>query len=182
MTGETWTRGDWMQTLSGRRYYPRNPSPDDIDPGDISHALSMLCRYAGHVERFYSVAEHSVLMSQAVAPEHALAALLHDATEAYLVDVPRPVKRYLPEYVVLEQMAWTAICMRFGLELDLPAEVKQADTRILIPERNTLMPRAERWAVDEDFEPLPVTIEGWDPTTAELRFSARFLHLLGVAA
>lgn len=178
----SWTRGDWMQTISGRRFYPTNPRSDEVNEHDIGHALSMLCRYAGHVVSFYSVAEHSVLMSQAVVPEHALAALLHDATEAYLVDVPRPVKRSLPDYVQMEELVWGAIAIHFGLELELPAEVKEADTRILIPERDRLMPNAERWDVDEDYEPLPVTIACWSPAEAERRFHERLLQLQAVAS
>src|SRR3954454_351254 len=115
-----WLRGDWMQTYSGRRFYPMNPRPSEIDPVDIAHALSLLCRYGGHVDRFYSVAEHCVLMSQAVAPENALAALLHDATEAYVCDVPRPLKRQLPGYAAIEAMVWLAIVARFDIALQLP--------------------------------------------------------------
>jgi hypothetical protein len=172
-----WLRGDWMQTYSGRRFYPMNPRPSEIDPVDIAHALSLLCRYGGHVDRFYSVAEHCVLMSNAVAPEHALAALLHDATEAYVCDVPRPLKAYLDAYREIEDHVWAAIAIRFGLALELPAEVKQADTRILLTERAALMPRAERWPVDDTHEALPVVIAGWDPVTAELAYAARLDQL-----
>lgn len=63
-TQEAWSRGDWMQTYTGRRFYPLDPRSDEIDPADIAHALSLLCRYGGHVDRFYSVAEHCVLMSE----------------------------------------------------------------------------------------------------------------------
>src|SRR5689334_2642685 len=119
----TWERGDWMQTFTGRRFYPLSPRPGEIDPADIAHALSLLCRYGGHVDRFYSVAEHCVLMSQAVAPEDALAALLHDATEAYVVDVPRPLKRQLAGYREIEEQVWFAIAYRFRLDYELPAAV-----------------------------------------------------------
>lgn len=172
-----WLRGDWMQTNSGRRFYPLDPRPDQIDPEDIAHALSLLCRYGGHVDRFYSVAEHCVLMSQAVAPEHALAALLHDATEAYVVDVPRPLKRLLPDYQAIELATWVAICMRFRIAPDLPAEVKDADNRILLTERTALMRRAERWYVDDHFAPLDVLIEGWSPADAEQRYWERLVEL-----
>src|ERR1051325_11429351 len=117
---DTWERGDWMQTFSGRRFYPLSPRSDELDPADIAHALSLLCRYGGHVERFYSVAEHCVLMSEWVDPANALAALLHDATEAYVVDVPRPLKRQLAGYREIEAAVWLAIATRFGLELALP--------------------------------------------------------------
>src|ERR1035437_1784040 len=110
-----WLRGDWMQVYSGARFYPLDPRPDEIDAADIAHALSLLCRYGGHVDRFYSVAEHCVLMSRAVAPENALAALLHDATEAYVVDVPRPLKRCLRDYAPIEAAVWRAIASRFSV-------------------------------------------------------------------
>ncbi|MBV9870479.1 MAG: hypothetical protein JO214_07635 [Frankiaceae bacterium] len=171
-------RGDWMQTYTGRRFYPMSPRSDEIDPADIAHALSLICRYAGHVERFYSVAEHCVLMSQAVAPENALAALLHDATEAYVVDVPRPLKRYLADYRAIEQATWTAIAIRFGVELTLPSEVDEADNRILVNERRELLPRAEAWPAIDDLEPLPVAVVAWAPAIAERRYLERLTELL----
>lgn len=106
-------RGDWMMTYSGRAFWPLDPRADEIDPLDIAHALSMLCRYGGHVRRFYSVAEHCVLMSHAVAPEHALWALLHDATEAYMVDLPRPINRILLDeraaLLAKSELPWTSL-------------------------------------------------------------------------
>jgi hypothetical protein len=172
------TRGDWMQTFTGGRFYPLDPRPDDIDPADIAHALSLLCRYGGHVDRFYSVAEHCVLMSEFVAPEHALAALLHDATEAYVVDVPRPLKAQLPEYRAIEDAVWMAVAWRFGVALTLPAAVKEADDRILLTERNALMPRAGIWWQDGRIEPLPVKIHGWAPAEAERRYLDRWAALM----
>ena len=173
-----WLRGDWMQVYSGRRFYPLDPRPDEIDAADIAHALSLLCRYGGHVDRFYSVAEHCVLMSEAVAPEHALAALLHDATEAYVVDVPRPLKRQLAGYREIEAAVWRAICLRFGLVGDLPAEVHEADNRILLTERDALMSRTRHPWEQEGLVPLPVTITGWSPGHAEGRYLARLARLL----
>lgn len=177
---EDWTRGDWMQLYSGARFYPMDPQPGEVSYIDIAHALGLLCRYGGHVDRFYSVAEHCVLMSEAVAPEHALAALLHDATEAYVVDVPRPLKRYLPDYKEIEQRVWFAIARRFSLELELPAEVKLADTRILLTERDTLMKNTRYSWAQEDMEPLPVKVTGWGPRHAERNYTHRLLELTGM--
>lgn len=174
MTTEAWVRGDWMQTFTGARFYPLDPRVDEVDLRDIAHALSLLCRYGGHVDRFYSVAEHCVLMSQAVAPEHALAALLHDATEAYVVDVPRPLKAQLPDYRWIEDRLWLVIAERFGVGAVLPKQVKDADSRILLDERNALMPLAERWFQDDHYVPLNVAIEGWTPEVAERRYLDRF--------
>jgi hypothetical protein len=171
-------RGDWMQTYTGHRFYPLDPRPDEIESEDIAHALSLLCRYGGHVDRFYSVAEHCVLLSEWAEPEHALAALLHDATEAYVVDVPRPLKRYLRDYGPIEDTVWMVIAARFGISVILPAEVHEADTRILLTERAALMSRAERWSQDDDYAPLPVTVSGWSPEVAERRYLDRLAELL----
>jgi hypothetical protein len=176
-------RGDWMQTYTAKAFYPLSPAVEDIDPLDIAHALSLLCRYGGHSSRFYSVAEHSVLMSHAVAPENALWALLHDAAEAYLGDVIRPLKRALPAYALIEDNVMAFICARFGLDVECPAEVKEADNRILVNERAVLMgPPPLPWASIEDVEPLDVTVEGWPAAVAEATFYDRLMHLANGAA
>lgn len=173
-----WVRGDWMQTYSGRRFYPLDPRSDEIHSEDVAHALSLLCRYGGHVDRFYSVAEHCVLMSHAVAPENALAALLHDATEAYVCDVPRPLKRYLADYQDIEDNVWLAIVGRYGVSTILPTEVKEADNRILLTERDALMSRTvEPWGIDAEYTPLPVSITGWGPGDAEESYLKRLMEL-----
>jgi hypothetical protein len=174
----SWERGDWMQTYTGRRFYPLDPQPVEIVAEDIAHALSLLCRYGGHVDRFYSVAEHCVLMSEAVAPENALAALLHDATEAYVCDVPRPLKRQLPGYRAIEDMVWLAIVACFPVPLILPDEVHEADSRILLNERATLMSRAETWASLDGLTQLPVVVTGWQPAEAETAYLDRLEELL----
>jgi hypothetical protein len=166
-----------MQTYTGRQFYPMDPRPDDVDPIDIAHALSLLCRYNGHVTRFYSVAEHCVLMSEAVTPEHALWALLHDATEAYVGDMIRPLKRFMPDYVRAEDRVMQAIAARFGIADSMPADVKDADNRILLTERAALMPsNGHAWGVDS-LDPLPVTISGWEPLVAEARYLDRLAAL-----
>jgi hypothetical protein len=204
-----WHRGDWMQTFTGLQFYPLSPRPEDVEPSDIAHALGMLCRYNGHVDAFYSVAEHCVLMSHAVSPENALAALLHDATEAYVGDMIRPLKRSMPDYVAVEDRVMVAIARRFGLPLTaknsqapqgtdyaispaamlavpdefiyvMPAEVKDADSRILLTERAALMRGMQsrlRWGVD-DLQPLPVRIRAWSPDRAELEYRQRLDELL----
>lgn len=173
-----WLRGDWMQTHSGGRFYPMDVRPEDINPEDIAHALGLLCRYGGHVDRFYSVAEHCVLMSYAVPQVDALAALLHDATEAYVVDVPRPLKAYLPEYKKIEARVWDAIAIRFGINPLLSGAVHAADTRILLNETAALMRNREDWWPGLDgLEPLPVTVVGWSPAYASIRYRERLLDL-----
>ncbi len=95
-------KGDYIATYTGKQFYPLDPRPEDVCLEDIAHSLSNLCRFTGHTDtdRFYSVAQHSVICSTIVAPEAALLALLHDAAEAYLGDISRPLKRDL--YVFTE--------------------------------------------------------------------------------
>lgn len=171
-------RGDWMQTFAGHAFYPMTPHTADIDPRDIAHALAMICRYGGHVQRFYSVAEHCVLMSHAVAPGNALWALLHDATEAYVGDMVRPLKHSMPAYRAAEHRLMAVICERFGLDPSCPAEVKAADNRILVDERDELMgPPPLPWASTEGVEALGVPIYGWMPAEAKERYLARLGEL-----
>lgn len=171
-------RSDWMQTYTGRAFYPLEPNVNDIDPVDIAHALSLLCRYGGHVSRFMSVAEHCILMSHAVAAENALWALLHDATEAYMGDLIRPLKLAMPAYCEAEDRLMAVICDRFGLDPVCPAEVKAADNRILRDERAALMAEPPLpWASIEDVPALGVHIQGWDPATAERIYLARLAEL-----
>lgn len=167
--------GDWMQTFTGRQFWPLDPRPEEIDIADIAHALAHDCRYGGHCLRFYSVAEHSVLLARAVAPQHRLAALMHDSPEGYLRDLVRPVKRTMPAYRTAETAIWLAICARFGLPPELPAEVHQADNRILVDERQQNMaPPPAPWADCEQVEPLGVTLQFWTPMMAEIQFLAMF--------
>jgi uncharacterized protein len=149
MQDTTARRGDWGCTFTGRQYWPEDPRPEDIDIEDIAHALAHQCRFGGHCREFYSVAQHSVLVSEACPPEHALWGLLHDASEAYLVDVPRPAKRAMPEYVRMEAAMMAAVCKRFGLSAEMPAAVKLADEATLAAEARDLMPPASvaRWCL-----------------------------------
>jgi len=173
----TWRAGDWMQTFTGRKFYPMDPRPEDIDVRDIAHALSLLCRFNGHVRRFYSVAEHCVLMSRAVPEQHALYALLHDATEAYVGDMIRPLKGSMPHYREAEDRVMDAIAERFGLPGVMPAEVHDADNRILLTERDALMaPSGHAWGQD-DLDPLLVTVTGWYPHEAERMYLSRLTEL-----
>lgn len=148
----------WIQTYTGRAFTPLTPRVEDIDLLDIAHALSNQCRFAGHTIHFYSVAEHSVYVSRVVPPELAPLALLHDAAEAYLVDVPRPIKPYLGGYDDMETHLMNFICARFNVAHFAPGYsaprdwpiIKEADDAVLAAERDQVMSAAPReWA------PLP---------------------------
>lgn len=176
-----WHRADWMQTYTGKKFYPTAPIVEDIDIEDIAHSLSMQCRYNGHVREFYSVAEHCILMSYAVPAEFALEALLHDATEAYVGDMVRPLKIQMPEFQEAERVIAEAIAARFGTPSSsaMSPEVKDADNRILLDEKAALMGRAPgAWAVD-GLEPLRVYIKKWQPREARYKYILRFAELTG---
>lgn len=168
-----------MQTFTGRQFFPLDPQVEDIDSVDIAHALSLICRYGGHTTRFYSVAEHCVLMSMAVPAEDALAALLHDAAEAYVGDMVRPLKLEMPHYRAVEDRLLKVIGERFGVVLDpLPPAVKEADNRILVNERAALLSQPPApWAC-EHLEPLPVLVGAWSPELAEYTYAQRLSALL----
>lgn len=174
-------QGDWIQTFTGRQFWPMDPRAEDIFAIDIAHALSNLCRYSGHCERFYSVAEHSIVVSNHVPAEHALWGLLHDASEAYLVDVPRPLKPFLSGYREAEARIMLAICERFGISADMPKEVSDIDYRILTDERMANMaPPPEKWKTDTD--PIGAAFSFMSPPEAEAAFLQRLTELTaGVA-
>lgn len=172
----------WIQTFTGRRFWPLAPRPQDVAIHDIGHALANLCRFTGHVRQFYSVAQHSVLVSRACAPEDALWGLLHDASEAYLSDVARPVKHHvlMAPYREAETRLMDAVMIRFGLPLAMPASVAEADMRMLVTERRDLMGPTEDghdWGLTH--APYPAMIEPWTPALAESRFLQRFDELYG---
>jgi hypothetical protein len=173
--------GNWMQTYTGRRFWPLDPRPEDIDIVDIAHALAMTCRYGGHCKQFYSVAQHSVLVA-GKAPAHlALRALLHDAPEALtgFGDVIRPMKKHVDAGFIewVENIVERAICARFDLPFPLlTPEIKRLDNRILSDEREQVMaPLAAtgpEWG--NLYEPLGVVIEPWAPEVAREKFLNAF--------
>lgn len=138
-------RGDWMTTASGRKFWPLDPRPEEVDVEDIAASLSNLCRYNGHCRWHYSVAQHSVYVSHRVPPGMELVGLMHDATEAYCADVPRPLKRFLANYAEIETGIWLAIAERFGLPLHIPEEVHQVDNAVLVAEMQQIMVHDPDW-------------------------------------
>jgi uncharacterized protein len=170
--------GAWIQTYTGKQFWPMDARPEEVDIQDIAHALSMLCRFNGHCNRFYSVAEHSVHVSNTVEPKQALWGLLHDAAEAYLSDLPQPIKRQMPDFGLFEDLLLEVIADRFGLSSTIPPEVKQADMVLLATEKAVLMGKEPApWMKLP--EPLgSKMIQCWGPDKAEKAFLDRFGELI----
>jgi 5'-deoxynucleotidase YfbR-like HD superfamily hydrolase len=173
----------WIQTHSGKRFDLMAPTPDMVELHDIATALSNLCRFTGHVREFYSVAQHSVFVSLIVSREQALFGLLHDATEAYVGDVARPLKALLPDYKQIEARVWRAVAAKFGISEKIPFEVKHADNIALMTERRDLLtPSTLRWADGlEAVPPSAKRIRPLCPTEAHELFIDRFNALTGLA-
>ena len=159
----------WMQTYTGKKFYINDPKPEDIDIRDIAHALSLTCRFSGHCNSFYSVAEHSVRMVNYVYKldgyqvKNALTqkdlrgkfALLHDAAKAYMTDMPKPIKWMMPEYAKLEKVLLNTILAKFGLDRHKNEkewdDVMLADVKILATEKKSIMsPEPDNWNLPED--------------------------------
>lgn len=171
---------DWVQVYGGSQVRPLALRKCDIDIGVIAHALSNICRFGGHCSRFYSVGEHSVRCSQLVPQPMALWALLHDASEAYLLDIPKPLKHTeaFLEYRSAERRAMEVICGKFGLPVAEPAIVKIADEKMLATEARDLMqPLHPEWSEWLTVDPLAERITPWHPGEAEAKFLRRFHQL-----
>lgn len=176
MTTQTLRIGDWMQTHSGRQFWPLDPRPEEIHIEDIAAALSKLCRYGGQCLRFYSVAEHCRHLASAAPDALKFAALMHDGSEAYLCDIIRPIKSHLTNYLIIEAELERCIAQRFGLEWPTPAAVKRLDTAILADERDQAMaPPPIPWPQTTE-PPLGIALKFWNPERAEQEFLAAF-HL-----
>lgn len=169
----------WILTWSGKRFDLFEPKPEMIDTRDIAHALGTIARFNGHTKEHYTVAQHSVLVANLVTKEHELQALLHDATEAYIGDMVRPLKECMPAFREVEARIWTAICARFHIAEDLPECVKQADLVALATERRDLMPaHSATWECLAGVQPLEARIKLWAPHVARWHFHERLMGLL----
>jgi hypothetical protein len=167
----------WIQTFCKKKIHAIDLKPEDIEIGDISHALSLVNRFTGHTTVAYSVAEHSVRVARLIQEQNpgndrlVLEALLHDASEAYIADIARPFK-HLPEmapYRAIERSMEIVIAKRFGLPETMSPEIKEADEILLTTEARDLMsPLVEGWHLR--LQPLPNKIKPWSATVAKCNF------------
>jgi hypothetical protein len=164
-----------IQTFSGGRFHFMRPETSVFDIVDIAHSLSRICRFTGHTNQFYSVAQHSVLVSDQVPADQALAGLMHDASEAFLGDVSSPLKALLPDYRAIEQTVVKEIASRFGLPVAMSADIHAADRRLLYTEMRDLMP----YPADDPYhaQALPSVIVPMGMEAAFELFLSRFHSL-----
>lgn len=173
------TENRFITTRTGQHFYFCNSGADVIYIDDIAQALSNLCRFTGHLDEFYSVAQHSVLASYLVPPEFALEALLHDASEAYCNDIAAPLKALLPDYRGIEKWVEGLISQKFGLPETMSPEVKRADLIMLATERRDLFIEDDsEWAILRGIQPTDeFTISPMLPRQARKLFIDRWREL-----
>lgn len=164
-----------MQTFTGRVIDLADFTEEDVRLPDISHALSLINRFTGHTKTPYSVAQHCVMVSRIVPPQHAMWGLLHDASEAYLGDVASPLKALLPEYRELESHVQRTIARKFGLCWPIPKDVKDADVRALLAEKRDLLTVDHDWGFDMEPMAGPVLPYGWQE--AKKLFEERYKEI-----
>jgi len=172
---------NWILTHTGKRFDLFEPDADMIDPRDISHSLAHLCRFNGHTREFYSVAQHSCIVAELVPEEHKLTALLHDAPEAYLGDMTKPLKQWIHAYQDFEDWVWQRVCQRFDIAAELPACVHQADLIALATERRDLKPTDPAiWDCLVGIQPMAEIIRPWPAAEARLTYHQSLMDQLSV--
>lgn len=176
----------WITTYTGIQFYYTKARPEDISIEDIAHALSNTSRYAGHCSKFYSVAEHSVKVSQLVIKmsryhdaQAGLVALLHDAAEAYMCDIPTPLKKALSLYLVIEKSIMSMVYEKFNLRekshnISTTALTKLIDTNIRDFEVEALFTKPTGWPMLQTYDSHYVKIDCWSPNKAEKMFLKEF--------
>lgn len=155
-----------IRTFTGIYFNVFDPDVELVNILDIAHALARACRFNGHTKEFYSVAQHSVWVSERVPVEHRLAALLHDGSEAYLADIPSPIKRHFTQYHGIEDNVMQAIAKKFNFQYPLHDLIKKADKEALYWEWNNKV------LLDETIE------RNWDFKTAEQKFLNAYYDII----
>jgi hypothetical protein len=169
---------EWIQTYTGKKHLIEDPEASDLCIKDIAHALSQICRFGGHSKQFYSVAQHSILVSDNVSGSNKLCGLLHDAAEAYTGDMLKPFKILLGDGIFRDVEMYTelAIAKKYDLPWPLPEEVKAVDERMLMTEaRDVMGGQRGKWL--SDAMPFDRRITCWPSLLAEELFLDRYREL-----
>jgi len=167
----------WLETYNQNFFFYLEKNPENIDIEDIAQGLSNLCRFTGQVKEFYSVAQHSCIICD-YAPEHLkLIGLLHDGAEAYISDIPRPVKGLISQIKELEVSIQIQIADKFKLTFPYSGQIDILDAQLMLAEADQLFNHRVSWQV-EGLDPLDVIIEEcWAPPRAKKEFMTRFEEL-----
>ena len=176
----------WIQTFTGRKVFPLDPRPEDIDIVDVAHHLAAEPRFSGATRSPYSVAQHSVYVCQETPEPYKMEGLLHDFSEYILRDIPRPLKEYLRKngirfYDKAEERVEMVGAMRFGLTFPWPDVVKKADIKVLVTESRDLFDYLQpdwKYQVKNGYEAMEERIVPWDAETAERVFLDTYMSLL----
>lgn len=162
----------YISTFKGNRFYPAEPRISRIDIEDIAHGLAYQCRFNGQTAAFYSVAQHSIMVASVLPPALHKAALLHDAAEAYLGDIVKPLKPLLPGFAEIEAAVTRLIAQAFDVDFDTEHRaIKHADMVALATEKRDLMPNStEGWSYLHGIDPLPQAIDPLPPAEAKAAF------------
>lgn len=162
---------------SGKYYSYTSPESNEWDIEDIALSLSHLCRYSGQIQKFYSIAQHCYLVSYAVDQKYALDGLLHDGVEAFMVDIPTPLKNLLPDYKALEKRHEAEMFKRLGLEYPMNPAVHKADRELLCAEVRDMKTANSHW----DFCSTDVShiahIDPWTSDKSRKMFLKRYYQL-----
>lgn len=174
--------GNTIRLRSGHYLDLRSPQPDQFTFADIAGALSKICRFGGQCERFYSVAEHSyhcarVALTDGLTIREQRAVLMHDAAEAFIGDIVKPLKIMLPDYATIETLMEDCILDKFDLDCD-PNLIREIDQAMLIAERKSMFSRdSEKWHGEDSVRALSVEFKNWRPSEAEQMFVVRAINL-----
>lgn len=165
----------FVSTYTGRQFYPLAPTPEQIDIEDIAHGLAYQCRFNGQTRHFYSVAQHSLIVADLVPSGLRLAALLHDAAEAYMGDMVKPLKQLFPLFSEIEGKVMSAIGLRYGVSRFDDRTIKAADLIALATEKRDLMPNSsEAWDSLTGVIASPARIKLMSPQQAKAAFLSAF--------
>tara|TARA_R110000796_G_scaffold134681_1_gene250463 strand:- start:1745 stop:2371 length:627 start_codon:yes stop_codon:yes gene_type:complete len=175
----------YIETYTGLRVFFGDIKKEIISIHDIAHSLSQICRFTGHTKEFYSVAQHSVLVAdaQTTLPEKR-AGLLHDASEAYVNDLPSPLKACvdLGDYKNLENRFHAVINKKYRINDGMTPNIKKADLEALFTEKRDVLNKSSDWGWGEDIEPFKDKIIPLPPKEAKALFIKRFIELFPIEA
>ena len=176
---------DWIETYTNKKFYPLEPDMELICIEDIAHALAHICRFNGHTKRFYSVGEHSLsclglARRMGLSYSDRLAALMHDASEAYLADIPRPIKRGMHAYSAWEHTLQKMICEKWGIQYPFSDAIHKIDNIMLATERRDLFISPNHWPSLTEDPSYDINVESgynMDPATVKQSFIEEFYNL-----